>query len=79
MPSESACRWDQVHPVELQGELDNGGVALGADPAQDLGHRLVHIGAGISRAREEVIEGRLGATEIEQPEGHERLKATGGA
>ncbi len=56
----------------------NGPVAVFPDAAQDLGHGLVHIGAGISRAREEVIEGRLGPTEIEHAEGHEdpRLLAT---
>ncbi len=61
----------EVHAVELQGELEDRLVAVVADTAQDLGHRLVHVGARIGRAREEVIEGRLGATEIEQPEGHE--------
>ena len=62
---------DQVHPVELQGELDNRLVAVDTDTAQDLGDRLMHIGAGIGRARKDVIEGRQGTTQIEQPEGHE--------
>ncbi len=69
--AHGGSRVAQVYPVELRREFGDRLVPLETDPPQDLGHHLVHIDPRIGRAREEAFEGRLGATEIEQTEGHE--------
>ena len=67
-----------VHPVQLGGGPDDGGVALGADGGEDARHRVVHVRPRCRRARQGGVERRLRAAQVQDTEGHETTQATGG-
>ena len=66
-----------IDPVEGGGGPDHGGVALGADLAQNGRDGIVDVGAGCVRARQDGVERRLLAAEVQDAEGHEVTRLPG--
>ena len=63
-----------VDPVELGRGPDDGGVAVGAHLPEDRRHHVVDVGTRSRGPRQDVVEGRRRAAEVQDTEGHEATR-----